>query len=335
MLFIYPPLVVMGALFWEFIFQSAKSKGIKYIAAIALAGGIALPITWSIRNHPNEAVYFNEWYGGVNTAYGQYETDYYMNSVKQTCDWFHKQNDLVKNNNSGKIIIATNAADPVSYYFRNDTAHIKIIYTRFDDRWKKNWDYGIFYSRFIDKSLLHQSMWVGSHAIHETKADTVPLSVVVERKDKSDMLGQTALDENDFISAQQYFSDAVKYEPLSDANWNGLGFAKLNLFLQGQQNKMNPDSLRALMQQSVNDFNASQRINPSNDQSWFYLGYLNALTGQMQTAITDLNQCIQLNQANINAYQLLGTIYQQKGDMQMAQQYFDAVKQLQQMMQGH
>jgi len=238
---------------------------------------------------------------------------------------------LVKNHS---IIIATNAADPVSYYFRNDRPRIKIIYTRFDDRWKKNWDYGIFYSRFIDKSQLRQNLWLGSHCIHRTKADTVTLSAVVERKDKSDLLGQTALDQNDFVSAASYFSDAVKYEPLSDANWNRLGFARLNLFLQGQQNKSNPDSLRKLMQQSIDAFHSSQQINPSNDQTWFYLGYMNALVGQTETAITDLNQCIQLNQANINGYQLLGTIYQQKGDMQMAQQYFDAVKQIQQMMQG-
>ena len=136
------------------------------------------------------------------------------------------------------------------------------------------------------------------------------------------------------MSAAAYFSEAARYEPLSDANWNGLGFARLNLFLQGQQDKGNPDTLRKLMQQSIDAFHTSQQINPSNDQTWFYLGYLNALIGQTETAISDLNQCIQLNQANINAYQLLGAIYQQKGDMQMAQQYFNAVKQIQQMMQG-
>jgi hypothetical protein len=50
-----------------------------------------------ISNHPNQYIYFNELYGGVEKAFGYYELDYYQNSGKVGTDWI-KENVLKKYN---------------------------------------------------------------------------------------------------------------------------------------------------------------------------------------------------------------------------------------------
>lgn len=56
-----------------------------------LIGGIMLPLIWSFKNHPNEYCYFNEMEGGINGAYGNFETDYWMNSTRESSQWLREQ----------------------------------------------------------------------------------------------------------------------------------------------------------------------------------------------------------------------------------------------------
>ena len=49
-----------------------------------------LPVAHTYRNHPNEYVYFNEFVGGLKNVYGDYETDYYFNSLKSFSFWTSK-----------------------------------------------------------------------------------------------------------------------------------------------------------------------------------------------------------------------------------------------------
>ncbi|MBX7107831.1 MAG: glycosyltransferase [Chitinophagales bacterium] len=312
-LFIVPLLTVLAALFFEVLFRAAKNKLLTGVTALALVAGVALPLSWSIKNHPNEYCYFNEFTGGINGAYGNYETDYWMNSIRETSEWFHQQNDLM--GGQKKITVATNCIEPVKYYFRNDTARVNVIYVRYYSRASKDWDYGIFYSRFIDQSQLKNKSWPNTHTIYTAKADNVPLSIVVERKDKSDFYAVAAMDSKNFAAADSLYSLAVKYDPKNEEALAGLGTAQLQL--------NDP-------QKAIQSITQSLQIYPANFTALSLLGLAYAQAGKTEQAIQLLNQSLQSNPNNPQAYYYLGLIYQQKGDNATAQRYFDVVKQFQQ-----
>ncbi|MCL2028753.1 MAG: glycosyltransferase family 39 protein, partial [Bacteroidales bacterium] len=81
-LFVYPTLVIMAALgFNSLVLMFNKNKYIQ-IALTALPAIVLInPIVFSIKNHPYQYVYFNEWFGGMKKAYGNYELDYYYHST--------------------------------------------------------------------------------------------------------------------------------------------------------------------------------------------------------------------------------------------------------------
>ncbi|MBA2422214.1 MAG: glycosyltransferase [Chitinophagales bacterium] len=315
-LFIVPFITVLSALFYELLYKLFSKKMYRAAISIVLITGIMLPLSWSIRNHPNEYCYFNELVGGINGAYGNYETDYWMNSTREASAWLKDHSTTSKA--SRKQIIATNCAEPVVYYFRNDTDKFKIIYVRYYSRAEKDWDYGIFYSRFIDQSQLKNKSWPNTHTIYKVMADDVPLSIVVERKDKSDLYAADAIGKKEFMKADSLYTRAAKYDPLNEEAWVGLGNAQLQL------NKIK-DAIQSLSQ--------SLRIFPANAQTMSLLGLAYAQSGQTESAIAYLNQSLQVNPDNPQAYYYLGMIYQQKGDQETAQRYFDVVKQFQQRVQ--
>ncbi len=312
-LFIVPLLTVLAALFFEVLFHMAKNRIIAIIIALVLLAGIFLPLSWSIKNHPDEYCYFNELTGGIKGAYGNYETDYWMNSIRETSNWFHQQEGLISDQR--KITVATNCIEPVKYYFRNDTAHVNVIYVRYYSRAAKEWDYGIFYSRFIDQSQLKNKSWPNTHTIYAAKADDIPLSIVVERKDKSDFYAGVALDSKNIKAADSLYTLAVKYDPKNEEALTGLGTAQLQL--------NEP-------QKAIQSITQSLQVYPANFAALSLLGLAYAQSGKTEQAIQLLNQSLQSNPNNPQAYYYLGLIYQQKGDNATAQRYFDVVKQFQQ-----
>jgi tetratricopeptide (TPR) repeat protein len=311
-LFIVPLITVLAAMFYEWLFSISNKKLVQGAIAGVLLIGLFSPLQWSIRNHPNEYCYFNELTGGINGAYGNYETDYWMNSTKEASHWLKNESGLLKPGK--KVIVATNCINPVSYYFSDDTADVKVIYVRYYSRNEKDWDYGIFYSRFIDQSQLKNKSWPNTHTIYEAKADNVPLTIVVERKDKSDLLASDAFDKKDFIAADSLYKKAVQYDSKDEEAWTGLGTVQL------QTNQV---------QQAIQSFTQALKIYPGNSSALSYIGLAYAQSGQVESAIAYLNESLKSNPNNPQVYYYLGLIYQQKGDKETAQRYFDIVKQFQ------
>jgi 4-amino-4-deoxy-L-arabinose transferase-like glycosyltransferase len=86
LLFTYPPLVALSACGWWWLFASPK-RNLRLLATAALALGLAEPLLFQWRNHPNQAVYFNAFAGGPRGAFGRYELDYWGNSLLQGVEW--------------------------------------------------------------------------------------------------------------------------------------------------------------------------------------------------------------------------------------------------------
>ncbi|MCZ6636210.1 MAG: tetratricopeptide repeat protein [bacterium] len=96
LLFVVPPLVVLGALgFHTMVFQILS--GYFKRGLVVLWAGMLMVTCWDVVDlHPNQAVYFNRLFaGGVQEASLQYETDYWNHSFKQGIRWIEAQVDSV------------------------------------------------------------------------------------------------------------------------------------------------------------------------------------------------------------------------------------------------
>ena len=343
-LFIYPPIVVGAGVFWDSLFELLKNKIVQSALALGMAVLLFLPISWSIKNHPNEVVYFNEIQGGIDGAYGKYETDYYMNSLKQACNWFEKNVDTSK-----PITVATNCANPVYYYLTAYSKNIKVIYTRFDARAQKSWDYGIFYSRFIDHTQLETNSWISKNTIHEVKADNTPLDIIVKRTDKSDFYGYEAMKKSKLDSAIAYFKEAIKADSNNELAYDGLAqcyfqSAKYDsaVTVVNGALKIYPGYENAILIKGVSlmrkgdlgnaakSFNNLIAIDSTDNAAYDNLALCYLQQGNAEAGISYLNQAIKVNPDDIQAYYYLGTIYQRRGDNATAKKYFDVVNQLKQ-----
>jgi hypothetical protein len=92
MLFIVPPMAVLAAAGWDYLFRAVPPK------ALALAAGtfalmIVEPFLFQVRNHPNQAAYFTPMVGGPRGAFGRYDLDYWGNCILEATEWAAAQAD--------------------------------------------------------------------------------------------------------------------------------------------------------------------------------------------------------------------------------------------------
>jgi len=323
-LFVVPLITVLAALTWQFFITIISQKTVSFTATALFLTGIALPLRFCFANHPNEYVYFNELIGGIKGAYGKFDTDYYMNSIRKTSEWFRHSAIFINASNQKKLLLATNTTDPVNWYFRKDTAKVKIVYVKWDaignpkSRGARDWDYGIFFSRDIMPGMLKAGTWPSSKAIYLNKADDVPLSAVIERTDKSDLYGLQALQKDSLATAEKYFDEALRYNPQNEEAAYYMTQVKLQLHKY---------------KEAVNYAALYMQLFPDNSDGYSLLGICYAYNGNFEQSISNLVKAIELNAMNYQAYMVLGQLYQQKGDTHTAQQYLQQAKQIQQMLQ--
>jgi hypothetical protein len=86
MYFIVPPLAVIAAAGWDAALASVGAWP-RIAAAAALVVGLAEPLLFQVRNHPNQNVYFSPFVGGPRGAFGRFDMDYWGNCVLQALDW--------------------------------------------------------------------------------------------------------------------------------------------------------------------------------------------------------------------------------------------------------
>jgi hypothetical protein len=85
--FIYPVLVVLSAAGWVGLIRAPGHPTRRRVAAAGLAVGLASMLTFDVRFHPNQGVYFNALVGGPRGAFARYDMDYWGNCVLQAVVW--------------------------------------------------------------------------------------------------------------------------------------------------------------------------------------------------------------------------------------------------------
>ncbi len=218
-LFILPSLITLSAVVFDFLL-SQNSKIIRIATAIIITGLFAKPTYWIIKNHPNEYVYFNEFVGGINGAYGNYETDYYSNSCREAGEWIAKQEP-----NKNLLVCINNEPLTASYYANKINPKIQFQWVREYEEQKPEWDYLILTTRTYSKNELLNGSFPPKGTVYTVMADDIPLAAVVKRQVNYMPAGYKAIDNKQFDSAVALFNQAVLWEPKSEEATRMYGFA--------------------------------------------------------------------------------------------------------------
>ena len=289
-LFIYPILTTLAAWGWNELIAIKKAR---WIGSGVLAVLLALPAFWMIKNHPYQYTYFNEAFGGTAKAYGKYETDYWMNSIKGMSEWLIENDPRVLNGE--EILIYTNCSVPALHYLRKKYPNVKVGYTRYNDRGEKDGDYFMFISRFVNKDLINNGAWPPAEVIHTQEAGGALLGAISKRNPELfDFHASEAEKARDFPNAIDLYTKETEIHPKNETAWLGLA----NIYLQQGYYPKAKESIDAFQQLSDTHINGLMAL---------ALYYLN--TNDIQKAKATLEKMTRLNYKYNASYFYLAPIY--------------------------
>jgi tetratricopeptide (TPR) repeat protein len=265
-----------------------------------------------LANHPNEYVYFNELEGGIKGAFGNYETDYYMNSVKQCADWV-KEHENLKRADGRRNNLYSNAVAPCNFYFKEDSATVSVGYTSYRTRCEKNADYEILYCRFVDRELLLHGAFPPEQSVYTVYADGVPLSCVVKKDDKRDYDGAELMGKGDYAGAVALIEPYVQKYPKNEVALSNLGLCYLNV-------QRFDDAVKVLSQ--------SLALNSGNTNAAYFLGMAYYYKQDFSSAATVLSNLVKENPYFPQPYRLLSDCMARLGDRNGAAYYANIYQQL-------
>lgn len=340
-LFIFPSLIVMAAFGWNQLLNWMQGRNMQ-LAGIGLFGFLLLdPVYFMASTFPNTVTYHNQLVGGVKGAYGQYEVDYYYNSVKQAADWF-KANEVQKIKAGDTVRLYSNAAHILTHYFENNK-NVVVDYVRFPERNQKNWDYALFHIALIPETDIQQGSWMPSSTIYKAQVQGNTLCILMKRPSHDDMRAMQFLEQQQPDSALVYFEKYLQKDPgntdvLATAAQVAMQSGKSNVaqaYIQ-QAYKADPNNPQVqnmygilLVQQGK--YPQAQDVlvnllqkNPQFLQGFYYLAEAQLGMGNTQQALQNLNTAAQDPQLQAACYQRMAQIYMQQGNTAEAQRLMQA-----------
>ena len=349
LIFEYPPMVIITALFWVELQQVlAEKKWGRTVAYGLLALLMINPTLFIARNIQQPYVFFNPIGGGIAGAFGDYETDYWGISVKPALEWMMKEGILSENMQDTVIIGTTfhfNTSHQIPLSYRGK---VKVRYVRFNERYNTDWDYGIFPSRFFRSGHLKGGHWPNSKSIHTVMANgTVPLCTIEGNKEKYATHGAAAMKAKNYAVAISDFNNEVQKYPDNELAWLGLLQAYTNTGNTTEAVKagekllevapMNEMGLLYLGLAYLNTGQAGKseqsflqglEVNPNNAFALYYLALISEQKNDLGTALKYALKAIKNNPRLKGAYEVASRIYQKQGDAQRATQYQNAAAKL-------
>jgi hypothetical protein len=175
-------MVVLASGSGDEIFRLLRTRLMRRVFTGVLATGLLTPVIWCFRNHPLENVYFNELIGGVDGAYGRFETDYYGESVETACNKLLKQPSFSRPLRDS-VYVVNNVPSQIIYYLKKNDPMIAVRHVDYAQRNQYPWTYGVFYTRGLD-TLLKRKDWPPPGMIDSVVADHTLLMAIIKRQEK-------------------------------------------------------------------------------------------------------------------------------------------------------
>jgi tetratricopeptide (TPR) repeat protein len=348
-LFIFPIAAVLASFGWDYIANYFNKPTIKY-AVIAIAILLsAEPLWFTLKTFPNTMSYFNSTVGGVKGAYGNYEVDFYFNSVKESVDWF-KKNELSKVKKGDTITLATNAPHIVGQYFKNEP-RVKTIYVKHHtNRHEVRYDYSLFHITLMNQGNVKSGLWA-SNALYKSQIEGKTMCAIQKKTNQLDVEGMELMKKNDpaGIAKLQAFlqtdpNNELVNGVLADAFILSDSFEKALPYINTCYNtdSFNADHIGAKAMYAarkgntaiVNELiNKSISIDETNLKPYLDLGSAYAASKNYDAALQNYNKAIADLRFAPSALFQMSKIYEQTGNLPAAQDYMNKAQQAQQQLQ--
>jgi hypothetical protein len=88
-LFVLPAVALFAGWGAAWLVDAMPKPEQRTLMAVVLGMALALPVFHLVRLHPYQMTYFNFFVGGLEGAYGRYETDYWLLSYKEAMEWIN------------------------------------------------------------------------------------------------------------------------------------------------------------------------------------------------------------------------------------------------------
>jgi tetratricopeptide (TPR) repeat protein len=288
-LFVYPPIVLIAATGFNFMLDYLrKVKYFKWGIVLLITIMSVHPLKFMASNHRYSYIYYNQLAGGLQGAYGNYETDYYYVSQTEASKWLLGYLETRKDTGVVKI----KATYSVSWLFRNHP-ETETSYFRYEERSLSDWDYAIVVNRYIPPFQLRHGIWPPENAIHIIYADKVPVCAVLKRESKNDLHGYNALAEGRTNDAIDYFKMALQADNRDEMTYYNFAAA---LYKKGDCQKA--DSL----------LKAGLEINPDFEPILMYLGNIARSQNRQEDAVSFYEKVIKVNRKYFEAYVVLSEV---------------------------
>lgn len=340
LMFVYPSLVVLAALFWVLVEEWVVQKGAwKYALWGIVALGILEPAIYIFRNPTVPYTYFSPINGGIQGAFGQYETDYWGVTVKDAIRWLEEEGKISPDQRDTIILATTFSFNSQKYLAEKYQGKVKTIYVRYNERFDRDWDIGIFPSRYVRGPHLRQGTWPTSRTIHSIKANGVPLTAIMERQGDEAFIGLQAVKAKDWATAIAQLPTEVQNHPDNELAWLGLASAYINTgqFPQAveaatQALQVAPDNTTALSYLGISRLNAGDiggaleafgqtvKKEPNYAAGHYYMAMAFQARGELNAALESLENCLSVNPKFMQAYEMAAQILEKQGKTQQANQ---------------
>ena len=347
LIFVYPSMVVIAALFWlileEYLLQ--KNKWLVGIMYILLLSTIIESGYYIIKNPTYTYAYFNVLGGGTSGAFGHYETDYWGLSSQEAIQQLEKEG-LISPDMKDTITIATTFKFNVENYTNKRYGdRLKIIYTRFDGRYRKRWDYGIFPSRFIPAKHLRNGTWPNSRNISTVKVNGVPFASIETGKYPYIFEGEEQITKSNYQEAIKYYQAELEKYPLNEVAlretvmaYSELGAFDLAKKYVAKAFNVAPNDYKSTMYMGIIEikegnlpmakkiFQELKKIDSENGLGYFCYAFALKQEGNSQDAYDELIKAIELLPEHRNSYLLAIEILEEKGDTYNAKKIRDLME---------
>ena len=345
LLFVFPSMAVISGISYDTLIRQFRPRILKIAVAVVVAGGIVHPGIHIIRNHPLEYIYFNEILG-VKGAYGRFETDYYLNSLKQGTEWLIEN--VLKDNEANArdtLRIASNAS--INYYLRNHRDLAIPVYTRYYDRAGFDWDYAVYFCNYIDPYQLKNGLWPPDGTIHTIKVNDAPVCAIVRRESKKDYEAIQLFQQRDLLNAipmleavnQEHSRNEYVKLRLAEAyiqvNELDKAHSVVNECLEIYPNYDKALNIRGIaylqandLDKAINTFLQVTRINYRFATAYHNLGLAYFRQNNIDTALNYFKRAIEVNFNYKPSYLAIAEILNRQGRTEEARQYLNAAESL-------
>ena len=348
LMFIYPSMVVLAATFFVTLESFVKGQRMRQYVVWGVLGFLALDsIAFIVRNPQYPYVYFNPLAGGINGAFGFYETDYWGVSVRQAIDWMEEEG-ILSPEMPDTVVLGTTFFYNTSRQARERfNGKVKVKYVRFNSRYNEAWDYGLFPSRYIRGAHLQSGNWPNSKTVHTVNANGVPLLAVEKDENKYAYQGQRAISSGNQQGAITLLQQEVAQNPDNELAWISLSNVHISMgryqqALEAAQKALQaaPDVENALLyeglaylnlgqqQPALNSFQRLIKVNDDFYAAYYYMGLVYETGKNYQAALDNAQKAIDTNPRFKQAYQLAARVLQAMGDNQNATRYLEAAQKL-------